>query len=154
VPWRECFLHIFLALTSYALFFAAAIGSVSFLIVQSYAGFDEIKQFKKTMQDYRRRLNFFYIVIGFVFLTASIGLGSYYSKIFWGSYLTFDSKEVFTGIVWLFYLAIVVLSIYSLLRKNEKINRLTAVLTITGLLFLLTNALIVTPFMSALHKHF
>jgi ABC-type transport system involved in cytochrome c biogenesis permease subunit len=147
-------LHIFLALASYALFFAAAIGSISFLVVERYAGFDEIRQFKRTMQNYRQRLNFFYIVTGFVSLTVSIVLGSYYSKIFWGSYLTFDSKEIFTGIVWLFYFVLVVLSIYSILKRNEKVNRLTAILMVTGLFFLLINALIVTPFISFLHKHF
>jgi ABC-type transport system involved in cytochrome c biogenesis permease subunit len=92
--------------------------------------------------------------MGFVSFTVSIALGSYYSKIFWGSYLTFDGKEIFTGIVWLFYLAIVILNIYSIVRKNEKTSWLGAVLTITGLLLLLINALVITPFGSSLHKHF
>ena len=67
--------------------------------------------------------------MGFVFLTMGLLLGSYWGKIAWGDYWSWDPKEMWSLATWLIYL------VYFHFRymQGRKFPRINSILALTGL---------------------
>ena len=100
--WR--YLHILCALTSYASFvlsFAAAIGYLvqeamlkakRFTLIQHLPSLDDAD-----------RLAYRMVAFGFLLLTCGIVTGSIWAQSAWGSYWSWDRKEIWSLFTWLVY---------------------------------------------------
>ncbi|MBI3610975.1 MAG: cytochrome c biogenesis protein CcsA [Nitrospirae bacterium] len=51
-------------------------------------------------------LNYKAVILGFAFLTLGIIIGAWGAGYVWGSYLTWDPREIFSLTIWLFYLVV------------------------------------------------
>jgi cytochrome c-type biogenesis protein CcsB len=89
------------------------------------------------------------IVVGFTLLTVGLITGLVYAKSVWGRFWSWDPKEVWSGISWLFYAAL----LHERLRVGWR-GRRSAIMAIVGFGFLVFTFLGVNLFMEGHHKEF
>jgi cytochrome c-type biogenesis protein CcsB len=89
------------------------------------------------------------IVSGFVLLTIGLAAGFVYAKIAWGRFWSWDPKEVWAGVVWLFYAAL----LHERLTVGWR-GRRAAVMAIIGFAVVLFTFLGVNLFMEGHHGEF
>ena len=89
------------------------------------------------------------IVVGFTMLTLGLITGFVYAKSVWGRFWSWDPKEVWAGITWLFYAAL----LHERLTVGWR-GRRSAVMAIIGFGVLLFTFLGVNLFMEGHHKEF
>jgi cytochrome c-type biogenesis protein CcsB len=89
------------------------------------------------------------IVVGFSLLTLGLITGLVYAKSFWGRFWSWDPKEVWSGISWLFYAVL----LHGRLTIGWR-GRRSAILAIVGFGVLLFTFLGVNFFMEGHHKEF
>lgn len=98
-------LHVTLAFLGNAVF-ALAFGISLMYLVQEY----QLKNKKKTVL-YQRfpsletldRLNYVFLIWGFPLMTLGIITGSLWAGIHWGNYWSWEPRQIFSGITWLLY---------------------------------------------------
>ena len=89
------------------------------------------------------------IVVGFAMLTLGLVTGFVYAKSIWGHFWSWDPKEVWAGVTWIFYAI--------LLHKRLTVGwrgRRSAIMAIVGFAFLLFTFLGVNLLMEGHHKDF
>ena len=89
------------------------------------------------------------IVVGFTMLTLGLITGFVYAKSIWGRFWSWDPKEVWSGITWIFYAVLL----------HERIivgwrGRRSAIMAIIGFVFLLFTFLGVNLLLEGHHKEF
>jgi len=89
------------------------------------------------------------IVVGFTLLTIGLITGLVYAKSVWGRFWSWDPKEVWSGIAWLFYAAL----LHERLAVGWR-GRRSAIMAIVGFGVLLFTFLGVNLFMEGHHKEF
>ncbi len=89
------------------------------------------------------------IVVGFCLLTLGLITGLVYAKSFWGRFWSWDPKEVWSGIAWLFYAVL----LHGRLTIGWR-GRRSAIMAIAGFGLLLFTFLGVNFFMEGHHKEF
>jgi cytochrome c-type biogenesis protein CcsB len=89
------------------------------------------------------------IVVGFTMLTLGLTTGLVYAKSVWGRFWSWDPKEVWSGISWLFYAAL----LHERLTVGWR-GRRSAIMAIVGFGVLLFTFLGVNFFMEGHHKVF
>jgi len=89
------------------------------------------------------------IVVGFTMLTIGLITGLIYAKSVWGRFWSWDPKEVWSGIAWLFYAAL----LHGRLTVGWR-GRRSATMAILGFVVLLFTFLGVNLFMEGHHKEF
>jgi cytochrome c-type biogenesis protein CcsB len=89
------------------------------------------------------------IVVGFTLLTIGLITGLVYAKSVWGRFWSWDPKEVWSGISWLFYAAL----LHERLRVGWR-GRRSAIMAIVGFGVLVFTFLGVNLFMEGHHKDF
>ncbi len=96
------YIHVVAAFTGYAGFTVAFGGAVAYLIKESFPENSFVKRFfpSKEVLD---EITYKSIAIVFPIWTASIILGAAWANEAWGGYWSWDPKEVWSLIVWLFF---------------------------------------------------
>jgi len=89
------------------------------------------------------------IVVGFTLLTIGLITGLVYAKSVWGRFWSWDPKEVWSGISWLFYAAL----LHERLTVGWR-GRRSAIMAIVGFGVLLFTFLGVNLFMEGHHRDF
>lgn len=89
------------------------------------------------------------IVVGFTMLTVGLITGLVYAKSVWGRFWSWDPKEVWSGIAWLFYAAL----LHERLAVGWR-GRRSAIMAIVGFVVLVFTFLGVNLFMEGHHKAF
>ncbi len=89
------------------------------------------------------------IVSGFVFLTIGLAAGFVYAKIAWGRFWSWDPKEVWAAVVWLFYAAL----LHERLTVGWR-GRRAAIMSIIGFAVVLFTFLGVNLFLKGHHGDF
>jgi len=89
------------------------------------------------------------IVVGFTLLTLGLITGFVYAKSIWGRFWSWDPKEVWSGITWLFYAAL----LHERLIVGWR-GRRSAIMAIIGFAVLLFTFLGVNLFLEGHHKDF
>jgi cytochrome c-type biogenesis protein CcsB len=89
------------------------------------------------------------IVVGFTLLTLGLITGLVYAKAVWGRFWSWDPKEVWSGIAWLFYAAL----LHQRLTVGWR-GRRSAIMAIVGFVVLVFTFLGVNFFMEGHHKGF
>jgi cytochrome c-type biogenesis protein CcsB len=89
------------------------------------------------------------IVVGFTLLTIGLITGLIYAKSVWGRFWSWDPKEVWSGIAWLFYAAL----LHERLAVGRR-GRRSAIMAIVGFGMLLFTFLGVNLFMEGHHREF
>jgi cytochrome c-type biogenesis protein CcsB len=89
------------------------------------------------------------IVVGFTMLTLGLITGFVYAKSIWGRFWSWDPKEVWSGITWLFYAAL----LHERLIVGWR-GRKSAIMAIIGFGVLLFTFLGVNLFLEGHHKDF
>lgn len=89
------------------------------------------------------------IIVGFTLLTFGLIAGLIYAKTLWGRFWSWDPKEVWSGITWLFYAAM----LHERLTVGWR-GRRAAVMAIIGFAILLFTFLGVNFFLKGHHKAF
>jgi len=89
------------------------------------------------------------IVVGFTLLTIGLITGLVYAKSVWGRFWSWDPKEVWSGISWLFYAAL----LHERLTVGWR-GRRSAIMAIVGFAVLLFTFLGVNLFMEGHHRDF
>ena len=89
------------------------------------------------------------IVVGFTMLTVGLITGLVYAKSVWGRFWSWDPKEVWSGIAWLFYAAL----LHERLTVGWR-GRRSAIMAIVGFVVLVFTFLGVNLFMEGHHKEF
>ncbi len=89
------------------------------------------------------------IVVGFTMLTLGLITGFVYAKSIWGRFWSWDPKEVWSGITWLFYAAL----LHERLTVGWR-GRRSAIMAIIGFGVLLFTFLGVNLFLEGHHKDF
>lgn len=92
------YLHVVAAFVGYAGFTVSFAGAVLFLIKERYPGIGILPSL-----DTLEEITYKAIVLVFPVWTASIILGSAWANEAWGGYWSWDPKEVWSLIVWLFF---------------------------------------------------
>lgn len=118
--------HVLCYMISYSLC------TVSFLIVIINI-LDKTKGYKITTPTFQEREAGVYwlIRIAFPFMTSGLLLGAIWANDVWGGFWSWDAKENWALITWLFY------TVYLHCYKREKLKKYTNVLAILGLIALL-----------------
>ena len=89
------------------------------------------------------------IIVGFTLLTFGLITGFVYARSVWGRFWSWDPKEVWSGITWLFYAAL----LHARLRAGWR-GRRAAIMAIIGFAILLFTFLGVNFFLKGHHKPF
>ena len=132
--------------------FVLACGAGMFYLIQEYG----IKQ-KKRGYFYKRLPSLSYmdsvcyscIIAGFSMVTMGLASGFVYAKIAWGHFWTWDPKEVWSILTWLFY-AILLHGRFALGWRGKRF----AIMAIIGVIFILFTFLGVNFLFEGHHKEF
>ena len=89
------------------------------------------------------------IVVGFTMLTLGLITGFVYAKTFWGRFWSWDPKEVWAGITWLFYAVL----LHERLTAGWR-GRRSAIMAIIGFGVLIFTFLGVNLLMTGHHESF
>jgi cytochrome c-type biogenesis protein CcsB len=89
------------------------------------------------------------IMVGFAMLTLGLITGFVYAKAVWGRFWSWDPKEVWAGITWLFYAIL----LHERLTAGWR-GRRSAIMAITGFVVLIFTFLGVNLFMEGHHEEF
>jgi cytochrome c-type biogenesis protein CcsB len=89
------------------------------------------------------------IVVGFTMLTLGLITGFVYAKSIWGRFWSWDPKEVWSGVTWIFYAVL----LHERLTVGWR-GRRSAVMAIIGFVFLLFTFLGVNLLLEGHHKEF
>lgn len=89
------------------------------------------------------------IVVGFTMLTLGLITGFVYAKSIWGRFWSWDPKEVWSGVTWIFYAVL----LHARLTVGWR-GRRSAIMAIIGFAFLLFTFLGVNLLMEGHHKDF
>lgn len=143
-------IHVFVASLGTALFaLSAGLAIVQLLQARREAGKKSIA-FLKTLPDVEKLENLTYLtaVIGFVFWTFTLIAGSIWAERSWGRYWGWDTKEVWTLIIWIIYAGY----IHARATRGWRGTR-SAWLAIIGFAAVLFNYGIVNVFIPGLHSY-
>jgi cytochrome c-type biogenesis protein CcsB len=89
------------------------------------------------------------IVVGFAMLTLGLITGFVYAKAVWGRFWSWDPKEVWAGITWLFYAVL----LHGRLTVGWR-GRRSAIMAVIGFAVLIFTFLGVNLFMEGHHEEF
>ncbi|MCS7281502.1 MAG: c-type cytochrome biogenesis protein CcsB [Desulfobacterota bacterium] len=143
-------IHTIFSFIGHAVFFTSFMVSVLYLITESYIKKKRLPPFIKKLPSLELldRINVRCISIGFPFLTTGIITGSLWASLAWGSYWSWDPKEVWSLITWL---------IYAILIHRRLLvgwmGRKTAYVMILGFLCILITFLGVNYLMGGRHSY-
>lgn len=143
-------IHVFVASLGTALFaIGAGLAIVQILQARREAGRNSFALLK-TLPNAMKLENFTYFitVIGFVFWTFTLIAGSIWAERSWGRYWGWDTKEVWTFIIWIIYAGY----IHARATRGWRGTR-SAWLVIIGFLAVIFNYAIVNVFIPGLHSY-
>lgn len=143
-------IHVLVASLGTALFaIGAGLAIVQLLQTRREAGRKSLA-FLKTLPDATKleNLTYFTIVIGFVFWTFTLIAGSIWAERSWGRYWGWDTKEVWTFIIWIIYAGY----IHARATRGWRGAR-SAWLAIVGFVAVLFNYTVVNVFIPGLHSY-
>jgi cytochrome c-type biogenesis protein CcsB len=95
------FIHVPIAIFSYAMFAIAAIGGVLYILKERAGENSKLSGLPGT--DLLDNLSYRSIVGGFILLTMAIVTGAVWAESAWGSYWSWDPKETWSLITWFVY---------------------------------------------------
>lgn len=95
------FIHVPIAIFSYAMFAIAAIGGVLYILKERAGENSKLSDLPST--DLLDNLSYRSIVGGFILLTMAIITGAIWAESAWGSYWSWDPKETWSLITWFVY---------------------------------------------------
>jgi ABC-type transport system involved in cytochrome c biogenesis permease subunit len=123
----------------------AAIAYSSFALA---AGMAMMELFREAVKRSQEESIYKIIAVGFVLLSLSIVLGAIWAEQAWGSYWSWDPKEVWALVTWIVY------AIYLHLYRSGSLRGKTATLiVITGFVFVLFTFFGVNFLLSGLHSY-
>lgn len=96
------FIHVPIAIFSYALFALAFIGGTLYMIKDTFKGNKSVLSRLSSLETLDN-LIYRTIAMGFIFLTIGIVTGSVWAEAAWGSYWSWDPKETWSLVTWLVY---------------------------------------------------
>ena len=96
------YIHVVTAFTGYAGFTVAFGGAVAYLVREYFEKHDRVRRFLPS-KEVLDEVTYKAIAIVFPIWTASIILGAAWANEAWGGYWSWDPKEVWSLIVWLFF---------------------------------------------------
>ena len=143
-------IHVIVASLGTALFaIGAGLAIVQLLQARREAGKKSLALLK-TLPDAMKleNLTYFTTVIGFVFWTFTLIAGSIWAERSWGRYWGWDTKEVWTFIIWVIYAGY----IHARATRGWRGTR-SAWLAIIGFLAVIFNYAIVNVFIPGLHSY-
>lgn len=143
-------IHVFVASLGTALFaLSAGLAIVQLLQARRDTGRKSLALLR-TLPDADKLENFTYVVtvIGFIFWTFTLIAGSIWAERSWGRYWGWDTKEVWTFIIWIIYAGY----IHARATQGWRGNR-SAWLAIIGFIAVLFNYAIVNVFIPGLHSY-
>lgn len=143
-------IHVFVASLGTALFaIGAGLAIVQLLQARREAGKRSLALLK-TLPDAMKLENFTYFitVIGFVFWTFTLIAGSIWAERSWGRYWGWDTKEVWTFIIWIIYAGY----IHARATRGWRGTR-SAWLAIIGFAAVIFNFTVVNVFIPGLHSY-
>ncbi len=155
--WNNCILHIILAVASYLFWFVAALsGAVYFILgsAQPLPNGDIAPNSGVTIEYWkssRYRLTLIYLVLGLLFFTGAIVVGFLKANIYWRNYRLWETKIIFTFVVWTYYFVIFPIIPILKLKKHQNKEQLISAFAVTGTAFIVLN-IIISSF-SKLHHY-
>lgn len=129
-----------LMIVGYVLFLASAVGSTIYLILRRYNWKDKLEELRKAILSTRETQSRVYLGAGFVFLTLGLLVGTFQAKRVWANYWNWDSKQVGSLIIWLFYGTLNFASLR--FPKSERRGLIIAIFSIVGILLMGLNYLL------------
>ncbi len=147
--WDRCVMHSILAILSQISLFVAGLGSGLYLILKKSNANSASKDFFLKKQYI---FNLGCLMFGFILLTAALSIGLMQAENLWGTYWSWDIKQVGTTILWLYYFAILLSVGWMSFLKNKKAAYIASLLTLSGILIMIINIFVLNTF-SKLH-HF
>lgn len=143
-------IHVFVATLATGFFAVGAGLSVLQLLQSRREASSKGMAFLRTLPDAVRleNLAYFITVIGFVFWTFTLIAGSVWAERAWGRYWGFDTKEVWTFIIWVLYAGY----IHARATRGWRGSR-SAWLAIIGFSSVLFNYTVVNLFFKGLHSY-
>ncbi|MGB3373955.1 MAG: c-type cytochrome biogenesis protein CcsB [Microbacterium sp.] len=143
-------IHVIVASLGTALFAIGAGLAVTQLLQTRREAGKKSLALMKTLPDTTKLENLTYLtsVIGFVFWTFTLLAGSIWAERSWGRYWGWDTKEVWTFIIWIIYAGY----IHARATRGWRGTR-SAWLAITGFLAVIFNYAIVNVFIPGLHSY-
>lgn len=142
--------HVITSFLAYAAFAVAFGGGVLYLLKDRFKGNENWKGFLDFLPELPVLDNLTYrtVLFGVIFLTLGIVLGAAWANYAWGSYWSWDPKETWSLITWLFYVGFLHAR-YTLEWKGKRI----AVLAVIGFLVTIFCYLGVNLLLSGLHSY-
>lgn len=143
-------IHTTFSFLGNAAFFMSFVVSVVYILTENYIKRKRLPLFAMRLPplELLDRINVRCISIGFPFLTSGIITGSLWASLAWGSYWSWDPKEVWSLITWLIY----ALVIHRRLLVGWK-GRKTAYMMILGFFSIVITFLGVNYFMGGKHSY-
>ena len=144
-------IHVFVATLATALFAIGAGLSIAQLVqARRESGKSEWLKGLQTLPNAERLENLAYrvVVVGFVFVTFTVIAGSIWAEKAWGSYWGWDTKEVWTFIIWVLFAGY----IHARATRGWRGSR-SAWLALVGFGAVLFNFTIVNLFFKGLHTY-
>lgn len=99
------YLHVTLAFLGNAVFALACAVSLMYLVQESRLKSKRMTALYKLLPSLERldRLNYVFLVWGFPLMTLGILTGSLWAGVYWGSYWSWDPRQISSAITWLLY---------------------------------------------------
>jgi ABC-type transport system involved in cytochrome c biogenesis permease subunit len=141
--------HVVVNLVGYAAFSSAFLTGLMYLLLFYEIKGPKLGYFYDRLPSlaYLEKLNYRALLIGFIFNTIGIILGSVTGKTAWGTYWAWDPKLIAVLIAWLIY----AFAITGKLYFNWKGNRL-AYISLSGFSWIIFSMLIITNYFSKVHS--
>ncbi|MBE9547223.1 MAG: c-type cytochrome biogenesis protein CcsB [Proteobacteria bacterium] len=97
--------HVIFSISGEALFALACLAGVMYLIQDGFIKSKKIGGFSRLLPSLRDldRINHICLLWGFPLLTVGVIAGSIWARTVWGSHWQWDTKQIWTLIVWAFY---------------------------------------------------
>ncbi len=147
--WNKCIIHSILAILSQLSLFLSGLGGIIYLKVKKTNPDSPSKEFFLKKQ---HGFNLVCLITGFIFFTSSLAMGFIQAKNLWGSYWSWDVKQIGSAIMWLYYLTIVFIIGWHGFIKDKKTPYITSLLASSGIAIMGINVFVLSAF-SKLHNY-
>lgn len=131
-------IHVITCFLAYAAFTLSFVCSFIYLVGQKWNAIPG-----KTLEE----LNYKCIIIGFSMLTSGILTGAVWAQYAWGSYWSWDPKEIWSLITWIVYAA------FLHVRKAGWEGKKAAILAVAGFLTVVFNYFFVNIILPGMHSY-
>lgn len=141
--------HIILSVAGEVLFTLACLAAVMYLIQEVLLKTHRVNNFSRLLPPLRDldKINSLCLLWGFTLFTFGVIAGSLWARIVWGSHWTWDLKQVWTFVAWLFY-ALLIHQRFAIGWTGRK----SAVLSIAAFSILLAAFILLSLYSVSIHS--